>query len=115
MAAFSTTSSSDNYVYQNVHLDLGCAAQVDEGSLLVTATGWFRAEQAPDYDDVRLWIIYYDADMNEVGDGYDSGQQRPVEWTEFGLGLSSIPSGTRIIQVRWVSPCQRLSTLIRAT
>ena len=100
-------SSSDNYIYQDIDVS-PCAAEIDNSNVAIDATGWFHSEQAPDYDDINMQVRFYrsyDADRGAgeelSADRYDSGTQRPNEWTQYGVHGMTVPASTRSIQIRW--------------
>ena len=78
----SDASDVNNFISQDIDIQ-ACASGVDAGEIRVDATGWFIGEQAPDWDDHRMWVVFKDEAGGPI-DSYDSGVRRSVEWEQYG-------------------------------
>ena len=95
----SDASDVNNFISQDIDIQ-ACASGVDAGEIRVDATGWFIGEQAPDWDDHRMWVVFKDEAGGPI-DSYDSGVRRSEAWEQYGVSNYVVPSGTRSIQLRW--------------
>jgi hypothetical protein len=94
---YSSSSSSNYYVYQDVNLE-NYVSYIDAGTARINASGWGVSAEY-DCDNTLIKIIFLDSAKQVILTPVDTGYILSKTWWETGIYNYPIPVGTRYIRV----------------